>query len=191
MKRIKIIEHNLAIREASTIFPDGWKAIKLNREQALRFNSDDEVASYAELVEKYGSENIINEGEMYNGYVVVYSPVLNQLLLLNGMVKKVTTLPDLGFERHCVQQAFQKGTLFEVSYQDGDICCAGSLKYVWPFGSTLFERITLRDRAEVLKAKLIEGAISQDFFEITDDENKILYQYLGKGYYDKFFIVGE
>ena len=191
MKQIKTIEANLAIREASLIFPRGWKAVKLNREQALRFNTDDEVISFEELVEKYGSENIINEGEMYTGYVIAYTPVLNQLLYMCGMVKKVTNASDVIFAQYASQQAFQNGTLYEVCYQTDNVCSAGSLKYVWPFGSTLFEKVTTKERAEILKAKLIEGTISQDFFEISDDEEKILLKYLGRRYYDKFFIVNQ
>lgn len=187
---IKIIESNLAIREVSTIFPAGWKAIKVTREQAMRFNRDDEVISFDELVEKYGSENIINEGEMYTGYVVAYSPILNQLLFMCGMVKKATNSSDWIFARYATQQAFQNGTLYEVLYQQKDEkCSSGSLKYVWPFGSTLFEKVTTVEKAETLKAKLIKGAVSQDFFEITDEENTILRKYLGSTYYNKFFIV--
>ena len=187
---IKIIESNLAIREASTIFPAGWKAIKVTREQAMRFNRDDEVISFDELVEKYGSENIINEGEMYTGYVVAYSPILNQLLFMCGMVKKAADASDWIFAQYATQQAFQNGTLYEVLYQQKDEkCSSGSLKYVWPFGSTLFEKVTTVEKAETLKAKLIKGAVSQDFFEITDEENTILRKYLGSSYYNKFFIV--
>ena len=187
---IKIIESNLAIREASTIFPNGWKAIKITREQAMRFNRDDEVISFDELVEKYGSENIINEGEMYTGYVVAYSPILNQLLFMCGMVKKAADASDWIFAQYATQQAFQNGTLYEVLYQQKDEkCSSGSLKYVWPFGSTLFEKVTTVEKAETLKAKLIKGAVSQDFFEITDEENTILRKYLGSSYYNKFFIV--
>ena len=191
MKQIKTLEANLAIREASLIFPYGWKAVKLNREQALRFNTDDEVLTFEELVQKYGSENIIKEGEMYTGYVVAYTPVLNQLLYMCGAIKKLTDASAVIFADYSSKQAFQNGTLYEVYYQQNNVCSTGSLRYVWPFGSTLFEKITTKEHAETLKNKLIEGTISQDFFEITDEENKILRKYLGNRYYEKFFIVSE
>ena len=191
MKRIKVLKSNLAIREASTIFPKGWKALKLNETEAMSFNLDHENASFDDLIKTYGANKVLHENEMYEGYIVIYSPLMNQVFHLRGMIKKVTNPSGLSLAPYNIRQAFENGTLYDVYYQHDEAIIPGSLRYVWTFGTTFFEKVTTKESADRLREKLINGAIFDKVFEITDEENKILLQYLGKTYYDKFFAVYE
>lgn len=191
MKKIKILKSNLRIREASRIFPYGWKAIKLTETEAMRFNLNREHLSFEDLVKIYGNDRVLQTEEMYDGYIIISLPLKNDIYYLRGIVKKVTDERNVSFVPHNIKEAFKKGYLYDVYYQHNGMISAGSLRYVWSLGITPFEKITTPEEAHQLREKLTNGAITDKVIEITDKENEILLQYLGRDYYDKFFVVCE
>lgn len=189
MKRIKIKEPSLAIREVIPVFADGFKAIKLSSEQAMRFTFEDETANFEQLSAKYGQHNILKEDELHTGYIILCNPISNQLISMFGKIRRIQCANGMDIAPLSVKQAYKRGTLYEVYMESDKKKYLGSFRYVWPFGSTPFEKVTTEEKAVVLRKKLVNGAISRQTFEISDEENDILLKYLGKEYYDKFFIV--
>ena len=186
MKNFVINESSLAIRDVLPVSIDGWKAFKLSHEQAMRFNFDDEGANFSQLVEKYGSENMLSEGEHYEGYIVLCSFPVNILVKIFSYAERVKDA-NLFFAPQSIKMACNNGNLYRICFEHGGKkSYNGGFRYVWPLGVTPFEKVTTCEEAVKLRNKLVEACVNKTSVSISDREETILRQFLGD-YFSKFF----
>lgn len=164
---------------------DGWKAFKLTREQALKFSFKDEQATFSELAQTYGAENIIEENMFYSGYAVVCSYPANILIRMHGKAKK-TAPNNLCFAPQSINSAYLNGCLYKIVVNIGDIEQSGYFSYIWPLGCTPFEKLMDEKKATTLREKLVDASLKNKEVSISKDEKDILKKVFGS-YFECFF----
>lgn len=200
MKKIKIYSSALETRPASTIFGTEFQAVKLSFEQAMAFCSG--FNSFDQIVEAYGSANVLKLGEQYDGYAAVYYSKWQQdVIRLRGAVERFSETEALNLMPSALRDAALKQAAYKIVYHRADgTRVNGSALYVWTFGDCKFAelvhnlqmlgKISLSiwpDALEVsLKNKLFQALTSGEHVSITEDEELVLTSYLGKAYYMQF-----
>ena len=200
MKNIKFYPSSLEIRPASTIFGTEFQAIKLSFEQAMAFTSG--FVSFDQMIETYGTANILQLGEQYDGYAAVYYSSWKQAVIkLRGAVEYFTAAEAINMMPSALRDAALNNAAYKIVY-----CCAdgkrvpGAALYVWTFGDCRFSElihalqkqgkmpICLRpDAIEIsLKRKIFQSLTTDTAVKVTEDEDNVLLSYLGKAYYMRF-----
>lgn len=167
MKKKKINIGNLEIRQALPILV---KAVKLTREQGLTCRPDT-FSSWEEIVETYGENNLLREGEDYEGYLLVWRGGRPEVNRLSGSLRTETNKNAILWAAPVYKEAFARGALKRVN---------GALTYVWCIGDMRVD--------ERLITKLTT-ALSQTepIVELDEREEETLLLYLGEYYFQRFF----
>ena len=197
--KLKVNENELTIRPASQVLGKQIRAIKISKNSMAEFRSC--FSSFENMCAKYGAENILKEGERYNGYLAVYYASWKQeVVKMMGSLKLATPADLLGSLNFAAINAAKKGEYWLVDY----------FEYVWTFGDCRFQthieqlqkkpeellRLGLapiqgdpKQVSEDLKKKLAESLKMSTYVDITSEEDTVLVTYLGVGYYGKFFTT--
>ena len=186
MKKLRIIEDALVEYCIVPQATDELRAIKLTKEQAYRSDFWDEDAEFEDLVAKYGQENILDVGEFYDGFCLLCDDSYNQVVKLHGSIEL------LGDNNDITKVAFNNRKIYKLCYESDDNQkdkkeCTGYANHIFTFGTALFDFFCSEETAEIIRQKLIEGAISGDVIELSDEEDKIVESLIGKFFYSELF----
>lgn len=201
MKKIKFYPSALEIRPASTIFGTEFCAVKLNFEQAMAFNSG--FVSFEQMIETYGTASVLKLGEQYDGYVAVYYSSWKQqsVIKLRGAVERLTKAEALNLMPSALRDAALNNAAYKIVYRCADgKQVRGAALYVWTFGDCRFSEFIHHlqkqgkmsaglspDTIEIsLKRKILQSLTTNAPVSVTDEENDVLMNYLGKAYYTQF-----
>ncbi len=200
MKKIKVNVSSLGFRSSSLVLGKELRVIKLSFEQAMRFKSG--YCSFEKMVDCYGWENILNEGEYYKGYVAVYYSSWSQCLVdMDGKLCRYTDMASCIWAEPHIKEACASGTLWSVIYplKDGKTC-TGVFRYVWNFNDCNYDgwvkhlqkskHLSEETSPEMLdmtiKTKLVNACIAKVPMEFTDEEIFVVKSY-APDYYKSFF----
>ena len=184
MKKIKIIKEAM-IEEDFFLSPfEDLKGIKLTEEQAMRYSFFEEDAFFDELVGKYGQENVLAIGEFYDGYCILCDTDCNSLVLMQGSIEMLNSseLPNL---------ALNNSKLYKICYENNSEQKQGYAKHIYAFGITRFEVECSDEMADIIRQKLVKGAISGEIIELTDEEYAVINKYYFHHEFSKLFEVLE
>ena len=197
MKKLKVIVSALEIHDSSLVLGKTLPIVKLSFEEAMRFK--DHFQSFEELRDFYGSDKVLQEGEEYDGYVAVFYRFRTDVVAMKGLLEKRNDAYLWGSDPD-MKSAIEQGRVYFCTCYDGDVPYGGKFRYVWTFGDCRFASTIsdLRTRrhlsgedpeklSESLKQKVINAAIKDEKFEVTESECLVLKTYLGH-YFDDFFI---
>lgn len=200
MKKVKFYPSALEIRPASTIFGTEFRAVKLTFEQAMAFNSG--FVSFEKMIETYGIANVLHLGEQYDGYVAIYYSSWKQSVIkLRGAVERLTKAEALNMMPSALRDAALNDAAYKIIYRCADgKQVRGAALYVWTFGDCRFSELIHHlqkqgkmsaglspDTIEIsLKRKILQSLTTNAPVSVTDEENNVLMNYLGKAYYTQF-----
>lgn len=181
--------NGLPIRNASLVLGPTLNIIKLNKEQAMKFK---QTASFQSLIKEYGKENLLKENETYKGYVVADYGFYQEVVYMHGKLVRDTDWNSYLFNP-VLQKASKKGTLWKIVLDNHQV---GHFLYVWTFMDCPFDRvyqelvkeghISSEISTAKLKQKIISALITDETFQISEDEEKIMKCCVGE-YFKKFF----
>ena len=132
----------------------------------MYFDIYDKEKSITSLINKYGSDNILEVGEHYDGYALLHDGQCNHLIRMNAHIE--TTYEENDKKK------------FYISYQTdkyGKII--GYAKKLWNFGIKEYEIFCSSDIAKTIRKKLIDAAISGKTIQITNDEADVITKVFG------------
>ena len=184
MKKLKIIKEGLIEADLFLDPLENVKVFKLTEEQAFSYGFFEEDADFNELVAKYGNDKILSEGEFYDGYAILYEERSNELIRMCGSVEsfgEFEELPNL---------ALNNAKLYQLCYENAnDQETTGYAKYVRTFGNARFEIVgnCSDSLADTLRQKLVEGAISGNTIELSDEEYRIIHEYFPASEFSELF----
>ncbi len=197
MKKLKVIVSALEIHDSSLVLGKTLPIVKLSFEEAMSFR--DHFQSFEELRDFYGSDKVLQEGEEYDGYIAVFYRFRTDVIAMTGVLEKRNDA-NLWWSDPSMKSAIEQGRVYFCNYRYDSGLSAGKFRYVWTFGDCRFESTVqdLRSRhylpgedpekfSEALKEKVINAAIKDEPFEVSESEYLVLRAYLGH-YYDDFFI---
>lgn len=140
MKKLRIFASALEIRNAEFPVSNEFNAVKLTYDQAMNFS--DVASSFSELVAKYGEENILNVGELYEGYVAVYYWTGRvDVVKMSGQIQKIAPAIANTVWDYRLAENIRAGKAWECIYptREGSICM-GVFRYVWTFRNCTFAK---------------------------------------------------
>ena len=194
MKKVRIEPLHLEICRAELPYGKEFQIIKLSQKQAAQFKSKD-VTSFDKLMEQYGENNRLRDGEYYNGYVVVfYYWGKAQLVKMRGMLAE--NFPEAHHWSCIIPTKESSSTI-----PGGRVSKDGVFVSIFSFSDCQFLAITdkLKEKGVLLheidnvsvhislKSKLQKAFISEEHLvELNENENYVLREYFGE-YYSKFF----
>ncbi len=186
MKTIKIILQDLAVDKADLRIGHELKALKLSFEQAMSYEKT--FSSFEEMCQHYPDANVLQEGEYYHGYLLIfYSARHQQIVYLNGMLNKCTDEEKHHDDDIAIRDAAHNGILYEISHPSHHV--KGHCDNIWSFGkcsyaSTVVEmqrhqglsiNINAKKTEKNLKEKLKAALLNHSFTcELTDEEYTVL-----------------
>lgn len=206
MKTLKIRVENLKYRKASLILGKSLRVVKLTPIQAAGF--DDTSISFDELLEKYGKENLLQEGEYYEGYVAVYYRDWKiDVVYMNGCLEKDNDLDSFIWAQSHIREAVKTGAYYRINppmFNNVKCFGEGAFQLVWNFNFCNFDgwardlRIAKRLGIDIipsdidasLKEKLQNALTSEEKkVELTDEEYLVLWSYAPDYFRDFFSTV--
>ena len=188
MKKLRIIKEGLIGENFYSNPLENLKGIKVNEEQAMRYSFFEEDASFEELVDKYGGHKcILAENEFYDGFCILCDKDCNYLVRLQGSIEQLND-PD-----ECPNLALNNAKLYKICYDTKEQTTTGYAKDVYALGIARIEIVEFcsEDMANIIRQKLVEGAISGDIIELTDEEYKIITTYFFKSDISRLFEIIE
>lgn len=206
MKKLRICPSHLEIRMAT--MPEGkeFKAVKLSPKEAMAFCSSD-YRTFEDLLAKYGANNQLNPGELYNGYAVVfYCWGRMEVVAMRGVIRRVDPKTPIACGDYHFAEVVRKGLAWECVYPLGEGRYGqGAFKYVWTFRDCTFARHIVWGKEhgwlgyenldseavdKSLKYKIVAALQREEkIVELNNVENAILMNYLGEySYYKTFFV---
>lgn len=188
MKKLKIIKEGLIEGDFFTCPLENLRGIKVSEEQARRYGFFEEDAYFEELVDKYGQENVLTTGEFYNGYCILSDVDCNYLICMQGSIEHLGNSDDLP------NLALNNSKLYKLCYEQANKQeQTGFAKDVCSFGNAHFELVSAcpKSTGDALREKLVEGSISGNPIEFSDEEYKIITEYFYNTQFTKIFEVLE
>jgi len=206
MKKLKIYPASLEIRQAT--MPEGkeFKAVKISRQEAMDFKSSN-FRTFEDLLNKYGANNQLGLGELYNGYAVVfYCWGRMEVVAMRGVIRRVDPKTPISCGNYHLAELVRKGLAWECVYPLGEGRFGeGGFNYFWTFrdctfandviskqeqGWPSYEGLNAEAIDKSLKDKIIYALQKDDkVIELTDEEDLVLKHYLGEySYYKTFFV---
>ena len=188
MKKIKIIKEAMIEEDFFSCPFEDLKGIKLTEEQAMHYSFFEEDASFDELVAKYGQENVLTIGEFYDGYCILYDTDCNNLVRMQGSIEQLSNsdeLPNL---------ALNNSKLYKICYENNTKQLQnGYAKFVHSFGNEHFELVVKCSDTvgNTLRQKLVEGAISGNLIELSDEEHTVIVKYFNQSTFARLFKLLE
>ncbi len=178
MKKIQFF--NLIVGNQTPVAAE-FLALKMTKKEALSITLENMGKDFTYLQKIYNGD-LLKTGEYYKGYILFNNGVKNMIIYMDGYFVKETDPRCAG----TLKEAFNNGTLYTIEHPAG---CLGCFKRVFGFSATPFEDIKMpHEKAEVLREKLANGIISDQEFEITDEEFRFLRQYLGSETMKSYFV---
>ena len=174
-KKLKVIKENLIVNDIYSGSCEKMVAIKLSKEQAMRFSLEDEVAGVDTLIAKYGQENVLKENEHYQGYALLIDKRCGKIITMDGHIASSVNEQGQKVYNLCCDVA-----------EDGKP--KGYAKYIVTFGNFPFNLYCNEELAERTRSKIVEAAISGEETEFSEDEMALLISVFG---YFKFFEITE
>ena len=188
MKKLKIIKDGLIEGDFFTCPLENLRGIKVSEEQARRYGFFEEDAYFEELVDKYGQENVLTAGEFYDGYCILSDSDSNYLVRMQGSIEHLGNSDDLP------NLALNNSKLFKLCYEHADKQeQTGFAKDVCSLGNSYFELVSAcpKSMGDALREKLVEGSISGNPIEFSDEEYKIITEYFYNTQFTRIFEVLE
>ncbi len=168
MKTLRINKTKLEFRRAENIV-ENFQILKISEMEALTCNCH-EFKSWKDVINRYGSANLLREGEKYYGYALVWRRSGAEVNKIYGALHIERNPDSVYWASPVYKEAFKRGALLD----SGILMTA-----VWTFADCCFDERICKKICNALRS-------SDPVVSLSDDELKEIKEYLGN-YYEKFF----